>query len=354
VLERDSSITSPSSLGNLASATPLVQRTAQPTIDSNQSLSSRFATKLLEGFILIAGETCPETSVPLLADTHGRLLSVSTGKWYTREDDQLVELSWMPWYGPGGTLHDTTVLAAPPQPPPVVHTSTRLQSAVPIASECALPVTFTSTTTDAACRLPPTPPARRPASPTTESSLLASSTLSNPPSAARLLAIQEEVVHETVQAINAARARAYPLGPTGCCEVTPSQLDAIRDLIVEPSMDLSAVACCRDKRLQTSRDDPISSDDRNRLRSALNERGGRGHVERSGRSRGAERRWRGDGRRTLACDSGGKLQASRCEAIGRRGWRARGSARRRVAKRTSKRSWCRVGVGMCHALRRGR
>jgi hypothetical protein len=56
------------------------------------------------------------------------------------------------------------------------------------------------------------------------------------------LAIQEEVVHETVQAINAARARAYPLGPTGCYEVTPSQLDAIRDLIAEPSMDLSAVA----------------------------------------------------------------------------------------------------------------
>jgi hypothetical protein len=52
--------------------------------------------------------------------------------------------------------------------------------------------------------------------------------------------------------------------------------------------------------------------------------------------------------------SGGQLQASRCEAIGRRGWRARGSARRRVAKRTSKRSRCRVGVGICHAPRRGR
>ncbi len=110
---------------NMASATPFVQRTAQPTIDSNQSLSSRIATKLLEGFILVASESCPETSVPLLADTHGRRLSVGTGKWYTREDDQLVELSWMPWYGPGGTLHDTTVSAAPLQSSPGVHTASR-------------------------------------------------------------------------------------------------------------------------------------------------------------------------------------------------------------------------------------
>ena len=55
-----------------------------------QSLSSRVAAKLLEGFTLLS-ESCPVTSVPLVQDPHGRILSVGTGKWFERTGGQLVE-----------------------------------------------------------------------------------------------------------------------------------------------------------------------------------------------------------------------------------------------------------------------
>lgn len=48
-----------------------------------QSLSSKVAAKLLEGFTLLS-ESCPVTSVPLVQDPSGRILSVGTGKWYER------------------------------------------------------------------------------------------------------------------------------------------------------------------------------------------------------------------------------------------------------------------------------
>ena len=55
-----------------------------------QSLSSRVAAKLLEGFTLLS-ESCPVTSVPLVQDPSGRILSVGTGKWYERTGGELLE-----------------------------------------------------------------------------------------------------------------------------------------------------------------------------------------------------------------------------------------------------------------------
>lgn len=66
-------------------------RHESPRADANSdSLSSRVAAKLLEGFTLLS-ESCPVTSVPLVQDPHGRVLSVGTGKWYERAGGQLVE-----------------------------------------------------------------------------------------------------------------------------------------------------------------------------------------------------------------------------------------------------------------------
>ena len=60
-----------------------------------QSLSSRVAAKLLEGFTLLS-ESCPVTSVPLVQDTQGRILSVGTGRWYERTGGELVEAPGAP------------------------------------------------------------------------------------------------------------------------------------------------------------------------------------------------------------------------------------------------------------------
>jgi hypothetical protein len=60
------------------------------TTEGGQSLSSRVAAKLLEGYTLLS-ESCPVTSVPLVQDQHGRILSVGTGKWYERTGGQLLE-----------------------------------------------------------------------------------------------------------------------------------------------------------------------------------------------------------------------------------------------------------------------
>ena len=55
-----------------------------------QSLSSKVAAKLLEGFTLLS-ESCPVTSVPLVQNAHGQILSVGTGKWYSRTGGELLE-----------------------------------------------------------------------------------------------------------------------------------------------------------------------------------------------------------------------------------------------------------------------
>lgn len=77
-----------------------------PRADADgQSLSARVAAKLLEGFTLLS-EACPVTSVPLVQDPHGRILSVGTGKWYERTGGQLVETA--------GALSFAAAPAAPP------------------------------------------------------------------------------------------------------------------------------------------------------------------------------------------------------------------------------------------------
>jgi uncharacterized Zn finger protein (UPF0148 family) len=63
---------------------------------SSGNLSQRVAAKLLDGWQLLA-ESCPETNVPLVQSKDGQILSVGTGKYYTREPTgELKEL-------PGGT-----------------------------------------------------------------------------------------------------------------------------------------------------------------------------------------------------------------------------------------------------------
>ena len=76
-----------------------------------QSLSSRVAAKLLEGFTLLS-ESCPVTSVPLVQDPSGRILSVGTGCWYERT---------------GGALHPLPPPPAccPPSSPPRASPGTR-------------------------------------------------------------------------------------------------------------------------------------------------------------------------------------------------------------------------------------
>jgi uncharacterized Zn finger protein (UPF0148 family) len=79
---------------------------APPT--DQQSLSSRVAAKLLEGFTLLS-ESCPVTSVPLVQDAQGRILSVGTGRWYERTGGELIE-------APGAASPAVALMA--PQPPP--------------------------------------------------------------------------------------------------------------------------------------------------------------------------------------------------------------------------------------------
>jgi hypothetical protein len=264
--ERVVPLSSPSSLGTPASANPFVQRIAQPTVEAFSSLVS---SKISEGYTLLS-ESCPVTHVPFVRHPCGLLFSVGTNRWYALGSDrQLIELPHAAALS--SALSPSSLGTSASATTTDGHISTRLQSFVPIASERAVSLispsslgtlasadpldvasgASPSSATDAAHRLPPTPLARRPTSPTTESSLLASSTLSNPPSAARLAEIQDEVVNDTVQAINAARVRAYPrsssdrrddLWPAGRCEVTPNQAEVIRYLIAECHMDLTAIA----------------------------------------------------------------------------------------------------------------
>ena len=77
-----------------------------------QSLSSRVAAKLLEGFTLLS-ESCPVTSVPLVQDAAGRILSVGTGRWYERTGGDLVEAA-APASPGGGGLAELMAAAPPP------------------------------------------------------------------------------------------------------------------------------------------------------------------------------------------------------------------------------------------------
>jgi hypothetical protein len=86
------------------------------------SLSSRVAAKLLEGFTLLS-ESCPVTSVPLVQDPSGRILSVGTGRWYERTGGALVEagppssVAALPAAYDGGGAHATPSPAYPPSGP---------------------------------------------------------------------------------------------------------------------------------------------------------------------------------------------------------------------------------------------
>lgn len=77
-----------------------------PDVSDGQSLSSRVAAKLLEGFTLLS-ESCPVTSVPLVQDAQGRILSVGTGRWYERMGGELVETA--------GAAAPAAALMPPPQ-----------------------------------------------------------------------------------------------------------------------------------------------------------------------------------------------------------------------------------------------
>jgi len=78
-----------------------------------QSLSSRVAAKLLEGYTLLS-ESCPSTSVPLVQDQSGHILSVGTGRWYERTGGQLTEVG--PPSAPVPGLAASTPIAAAPAP----------------------------------------------------------------------------------------------------------------------------------------------------------------------------------------------------------------------------------------------
>ena len=87
-------VNSPSRFITAATGAPpgSVARPETPTVaaPNGESLSSRVAAKLLEGFTLLS-ESCPVTSVPLVQDQQGRILSVGTGVWYERTGGQLIE-----------------------------------------------------------------------------------------------------------------------------------------------------------------------------------------------------------------------------------------------------------------------
>ena len=100
-----------------------VEMPTVPPIET-QSLSSRVAAKLLEGFTLLS-ESCPVTSVPLVQDPSGRILSVGTGKWYERTGGELLESSAGPLLDatlPPATMPAIAATALPPpqktSPPP--------------------------------------------------------------------------------------------------------------------------------------------------------------------------------------------------------------------------------------------
>ena len=88
---------------------PVLPSPPQPEAEADsQSLSARVAQKLLEGYQLLS-ESCPQTSVPLVQHTDGRIYSVGTGKFYTRVGSELREL---------GAQHETATGSMPPPPPP--------------------------------------------------------------------------------------------------------------------------------------------------------------------------------------------------------------------------------------------
>lgn len=86
----------------------VVEPPSAPPPTDQQSLSSRVAAKLLEGFTLLS-ESCPVTSVPLVQDAQGRILSVGTGRWYERTGGDLIE-------APGAASPAAALM--PPQPQP--------------------------------------------------------------------------------------------------------------------------------------------------------------------------------------------------------------------------------------------
>ena len=99
-----------------AALTPTVASasTPLPVQGEGSSLSSQVAAKLLEGYTLLS-ESCPVTSVPLVQDTAGHILSVGTGRWYERTGGQLIETA------PPAAVAAAGTPAAPP-PPPVYST----------------------------------------------------------------------------------------------------------------------------------------------------------------------------------------------------------------------------------------
>ena len=116
-----------------------------PSAAPEQSLSSRVAAKLLEGFTLLS-ESCPVTSVPLVQDPSGRILSVGTGRWYERTGGELLEtsvpgppLAVMPTaFTNGGTPAVPT--PALPTPPPAMIAPRQLPP-VPVYTPAMPPTT---------------------------------------------------------------------------------------------------------------------------------------------------------------------------------------------------------------------
>ena len=138
-----------------------VEMPTVPPIET-QSLSSRVAAKLLEGFTLLS-ESCPVTSVPLVQDPSGRILSVGTGKWYERTGGELLESSAGPPLD--ATLPPATMpaIAAITALPPPQKTSPPPSSLADLHTRCRPPSKDTAAAS-AAGHLPHTPHVPQPPS----------------------------------------------------------------------------------------------------------------------------------------------------------------------------------------------
>lgn len=120
------------------------------TTADGTSLSSKVAAKLLDGYTLLS-ESCPVTSVPLVQDAQGRILSVGTGLWYERTGGQLVEArngitaTSAPPPHPGPPS-DAMLMPPPPPRPPMTPASAAPPPVTPSSASAAVASAVLSST----------------------------------------------------------------------------------------------------------------------------------------------------------------------------------------------------------------
>ena len=118
-------------------------------VPDGQSLSSRVAAKLLEGFTLLS-ESCPVTSVPLVQDASGRILSVGTGRWYERTGGEIVEAAAPPTPSLAQAAAEGAIAVVPPSATAVAPPSLPAAPPKPTGTPLPLPAVGSSSAAAAA------------------------------------------------------------------------------------------------------------------------------------------------------------------------------------------------------------